>query len=100
MNIAQTNFMWFTRAHIFNKKYFVAQLCCLPSNISFPYKSNGLIFLRRTGIVVHRCSSKLLFLKFLEISQETPALDSFLIKLLALRPATLLKRNSSTGVFV
>ena len=81
------------------EKTLVAQLCCLPSNIGFPYTNNGLVFLRCTGTVVPWCSSKFLFLKFSKTSQETPALESFFIKLQALRPATLLKRNSSTGVF-
>ena len=42
---------------------------------------------------IHRCSSKLLFLKFSKISQETPALESFSIKLQALRLSTLLKKT-------
>ena len=53
--------------------------------------------MRSMGTVACRCSLKLLFLKFLKISQETLTLESFSVKLQALRPATLLKRNSSTG---
>ena len=84
--------MRFTRVHIFNK-VFIAQLCHLPSNVGFPYTSNGL-----TWTVVHSYSSKLLFLRVSKISQETPALESFSIMLQALRPAAFLKRYSTTGV--
>ena len=40
-----------------------------------------------------------LFLKISQIS-KTPLLDSFLIKMQALRPSTLFDRDSNTGVFL
>ena len=53
--------------------------------------------------VVRRCSVKKVFLEISQNSQEnTCARVSFLIKLqaLGLRPATLLKRDSGTDVFL
>ena len=44
---------------------------------------------------------KKVLLKISQILQENPRVGvSFLIKLHALRPATLLKRNTNTGVFL
>ena len=38
--------------------------------------------------------------KFRNIHRKTPVLESFLIKMQAFRPATLLKRVSNTGIFL
>ena len=48
--------------------------------------------------VVLRCSVKRFFLKVREIFRQTPVLESLFDKILRLRPATLLKRDSSTDV--
>ena len=54
-----------------------------------------------TEAVVRRCFSKWVFLNFLQYSQENTRVGAFfLIKLHAFRPATLLKRGSSTVVFL
>ena len=51
-----------------------------------------------TEAVVSRCSMKLVFLKILQNSQETPVSDIFNI-ITGWRFATLLKRGSCPGVF-
>ena len=43
---------------------------------------------------------KKLFLEILQYSQETPVLESFSRKGQLLSPATLIKRDSNTGVFL
>ena len=43
---------------------------------------------------------KKMFLKILRISQETPVLESLFNKVVDLRPVSLLKRDSNTGVFL
>ena len=51
--------------------------------------------------VVQRCSVKKVFLEISQNSQEnTCARVSFFNKVAGLRPATLLKRDSGTGVFL
>ena len=51
--------------------------------------------------VVHRCSLKYVLLKILQISRESTLCSSlFLTELQTLRPATLLKIDSHTGVFL
>ena len=47
-----------------------------------------------------RCSVKKVFLNILQISQEKILEPLFNIKLMTFRPATLLKRDSNTGVFL
>ena len=51
----------------------------------------------KTEAAVRRCSSKWGFLKISQCAQENTCWSLFLIKLQAWRPATLLKRDSSTG---
>ena len=54
-----------------------------------------------TEAAVRRWSKKLVFLRISQNSQENTCAEfSFLIRLQALRPATLLKRDSNTGVFL
>ena len=51
--------------------------------------------------IVRRCSTKWAFLKkFSKIQRKTPELKSLFKKVEGLKPATLLKMNSSTGVFL
>ena len=45
-------------------------------------------------------STKSMFLKISQNSRETPMLESFFDKVVNCRPATLLKRDSGTGVFM
>ena len=89
LNIAQINFMRFIRVHFFHKKY-------LPLNCVV-YRLTLVLIMQAMGLLnsCSQWSSKLVFLKFSKILQETPPL-----KLLAFRSATLLKKNSNTGVFV
>ena len=47
-----------------------------------------------------RCSLKKLFLKFSQIQWKAPVLESLFSKVVDLRPATLLKRDRNTGVFL
>ena len=54
--------------------------------------------LRSPEVATCRCSTKYVFFKILRYSQENTCVGiSFLIKLQALRPTTLLKRDSYTG---
>ena len=70
---------------IFSIKNIYCSIKSLPSNIAFPYTSNGLIFLRSTGTVVHICS---------------PRNTCVVVFLNIVTGPSLLKRNSSTGVFM
>ena len=54
------------------------------------------MFQIREASVVRRCSSKQVFLKFSQISQEKSCVGVAGLK----RSATLLKRDSSTGIFL
>ena len=52
------------------------------------------------NIMNRKCSTRKLFLKILQYSQENTCVRiSFLIKMQVFRPPALLKRNSNTGVF-
>ena len=77
-------------------KFSIKSICCsvvyFRSNIAFPNKSNGLIFLRRSEAVVRRCSSKEIFLTFSKISQETPALE-YLNKVKGLQAKNFIKKK-------
>ena len=46
------------------------------------------------------CLSKQVFLKILHISQKKSVLKSFFIKFQVFRPATLLKKDASTSIFL
>ena len=51
--------------------------------------------------LIQNCSSvKKVFLKISQISQKTPVLESRFDKVAGLRLATLLKKDSDTGVFL
>ena len=53
------------------------------------------------NVVIRRCCSKLVFLKIFQTSQEKPVLESFFNKVAGLKKsATLLKRDSNTGLFL
>ena len=56
-----------------------------------------LIYIRNSH---RRCASKQVFLKIRNIRRKTPVLESFFNKVADIRPATLLKRDSYTGVFL
>ena len=49
---------------------------------------------------MNRSSIKKLFLKILQYSQESNYIGVFLMKMQAFSPATLLKRDSNTGLFL
>ena len=49
---------------------------------------------------MNRSSIKKLFLKILQYSQERNYIGVFLMKMQAFSPATLLKRDSNTGLFL
>ena len=62
--------------------------------------SNGSYLTLGTEAVVQRCSVKKVVLKISQISQENMCRNLFFNKVVGLRPATLLKRDSGTGVFL
>ena len=58
----------------------------------------------RTKAVIHRCSTKHMFLKILQYSQKNITgkhlcWSLFFNKVADLRPSTLFKKDSNTGVF-
>ena len=68
-----------------------ADVQCLISNF----------MIRSTEAAVRRCSSKYVFLKILQlITRKHLCWNLFLIQLQSCSPATILKSNSSTGVFL
>ena len=61
----------------------------------------ALLYYGRTVRSSHQwCCIKKLFLKILKYSQEATVLSLFLKNFQAFRPATLLKRDPNTGVFL
>ena len=62
-----------------------------------------LYFYNETRTSHQRCSIKKLFLKSMQYLQETPVLESLFNKVAGvqvIRPSTLLKRDSNTGIFL
>ena len=80
---------------IFNKKYLLLNrsIASFTSNIDFSNTSNGLIFLRRSGAVVHRCSSEFKFLKFSKISPEKKCVGAFLNIVTGLQVCNFIKKT-------
>ena len=97
VNIAQANFMKF----IFSIKAIVAQLYRLRHSNGFPNTSNGLIF----SVALSNSCSQMFFkigvLKILEkFIRKHPCWSLFQNSLQTFRPATLLKWDSNTVVFL
>ena len=67
----------------------IKSICC--SIVSFT--NNGLIFLRRSGAVVCRFSSKQVLLKFSKISKENTCVGVFLNKVTGLQTCNFIKKR-------
>ena len=69
-------------------------------HVNFVPKDVQRILSSRKNIMNRKCSTRKLFLKISQYSQENTCVGiSFLIKMQAVRPPALLKRVSNTGVF-
>ena len=69
-------------------------------HVNFVPKDVQRILSSRKSIMNRKCSTRKLFLKILQYSQENTCVGiSFLIKMQAFRAPALLKRDSNTGVF-
>ena len=65
--------------------------------MGFPNTDNELIFQGHSGTVFRRCSSKYMFLKFSESSQEIPLLDSLINKVADLQACNFIKKRLQHG---